>query len=253
MKENAKRAEGIKIRAYEPRDLEQLTKIYKSAFTEQPWNEFMKCMRCGTNYGKEEVREASTWDSCYTITSRYEEPSTKDKRCKGCGIDLSAITLTIGGPYISKTNQNFVEFWSALDIKEDLQFAESQPSPIILIAEEKGTLVGFTWGYSLPLSKFPFLSDGVGKNTAYMDEIAVSPEFRKRGIATQLGKEFLDSSYEVGFSDVILRTDERNKASMNLFSSLGFAPVTNSGRAVYDPKFPNRVYLKKELAENLRA
>ena len=125
-----------------------------------------------------------------------------------------------------------------------MKYAQQQANPIILVAETED-LVGFAWGYNLQIKKFPFL-DGLVENVTYMDEIAVISDVRTKGIGTLLGNEFLESAKVVS-SEVVLRTDERNTASMALFKKLGFEPVRKQETIIYDPEFPSRIYLRREL------
>ncbi|MCL4365041.1 MAG: GNAT family N-acetyltransferase [Candidatus Marsarchaeota archaeon] len=233
-----------KIRKYEERDFVRIAEVYKSAFAEQPWNEFMKCKRCEVNYGKDEVRRGYGYSS---IGARleYVEPKTENRECKKCGVSLSArVRQTQGGAYVL-TNKDFTEFWSESDVKKDLSFAEAQSNPIILVAESQGILVGFTWGYSIPLAEFPFLAAKVGEGSVYMDEIAVDPSFRRSGIGKQLCHSFVESASSLaGAGLVVLRTDENNAASMSMFRSLEFESL-----GVYDPKFESRLYLKREIRD----
>lgn len=204
-----------KIRKFKESDLESLIGVYKSAFAEPPWNEFMKCTNCGVEYGLKEV----------------EELVLNGNKCKRCGI--YPVTLR--------------EYWTREDIIEDLEFCKKQQSPIILVAENDDGLIGYTWGYKLPFEKFPFLEGLVPEKSSYMDEIAVKADKRLRGIGTMLGKSYLEEALNQGMDAVTLRTDERNVASMALFRKLGSGPVTNEGSAVYDPEYKNRIYLIKYL------
>lgn len=166
----------------------------------------MKCSSCGINYGiKEPIGLA----------------------CKGCEEKL-----------------NLVEFWDPEEIKEDLDFAFSQPFNLVLVADRRGSLLGFTWGYKLALDKFPFLSGSVCENANYMDEIAVRGNERGKGIGTFLGRKYFEESRKNGVREVVLRTDETNSASMNLFQKLGFIDLK-----VRDPEFERRIYLAKDLGE----
>ena len=201
------------IRPYQESDFKELVEVYQSAFAEPPWNEFMKCVSCEVEYSKEEAE-------------------TPKETCKKCG-ELLKLT-----PY-----------WSAKNIRDDLEFALSQPNQIVLVAKNKNGSTGFTWGYKLPFEKFPFLEGKVSEQSVYMDEIAVKGNKRQKGVGTALGREFLVKANEEGILEAILRTDERNSASMALFRKLGFSsiPDTSERGKVYDPKFPNRIYLRKAL------
>lgn len=130
------------------------------------------------------------------------------------------------------------ETWSAEDIKEDLNFALSQVQPIALVAEQNNQFTGFSWGYKLPFEYFPFLAGKVNPHCSYLDEIAVIKTARKQGIGKILGNVYFSQARQMGIDNIVLRTDERNKASMALFDSLGFKLL-----GVRDPKYPNRQYL----------
>ena len=199
------------VRPYTQNDLKQLIGVYQSAFAEKPWDEYRKCVSCGVNYGIEESVEAG-------------------KSCKKCSKPL-----------------NLVEFWSETEIIKDLELALSQRDPIILVGEDKSQLVGFTWGYRLPIEKFPFLKGKVLQNCSYMDEIAVRGNLRKNGLGQALGKAYLERAQSQNMDQVVLRTDERNEASMALFKKLGFWGFKQP--RLYDPQYPNRLYLAKFLGE----
>jgi len=133
------------------------------------------------------------------------------------------------------------ESWDADEVGQDLDYALSQESPIVLVAKNS-ELVGFTWGYRLKLENFNWLTGRVSDNTAYMDEIAVKTGSRLKGVGTLLGNRFLDLAAKQGLSEVVLRTDERNDASMALFRKLGFRQL-----GVRDPRYPERIYLGREV------
>lgn len=182
-----------------------MVKVYKSAFAEPPWDEFTKCAMCGVNYG-------------------IGETANPPKQCKKCSNPL-----------------RLKEFWSTEEIKSDLEFAFSQNAAIVLIAE-LDEIVGFTWGYQIPLNKFPFLNGLVNQEANYMDEIAVNGNMRKRGIGKLLGQTYIERIRVANTPEIILRTDERNSSSMALFQSLGFENMH-----ILDPDYDYRVYLRREL------
>jgi len=135
------------------------------------------------------------------------------------------------------------ETWTSEQITEDLELALSQRDPLVLVAEERNQLVGFTWGYRLPLDKFPFLEGKIMPNCSYMDEIAVRADMRKKGIGKTMGRTYLEKATSQNMDEVVLRTDERNKASMALFEKLRFEGFKQP--RLYDPQYPNRIYLAK--------
>jgi GNAT superfamily N-acetyltransferase len=202
------------VRSYIERDLDQLIQVYKSAFAEPPWNEYMKCVSCSVEYGRQEL-------------------NTRQEDCKKCNQPL-----------------NLVEFWSDAEIVEDLGFALAQPDPIVLVAENSDGLAGMTWGYRIPFEKFPFLQGKVPAESSYMDEIAVRGDKRLKGVGTLLGRAYIEAVRQQGLSEIVLRTDERNASSMSLFGKLGLSGIADSESSrgkVYDPQFPNRIYLRREV------
>ncbi len=151
------------------------------------------------------------------------------------------------------------ESWSTEAILGDLEMAQSQSNFIMVVAKVEGSVVGFAWGYDVPMEKFPFLNAAVPSilNCSYMDEIAVDSAFRNKGVGRKLvdGYAQLVSSkpgYEARKAlridevalGVVLRTDVNNVASMKLFCREGFAPVKDAeGCEMMDPEYPTRIYL----------
>lgn len=135
------------------------------------------------------------------------------------------------------------ETWSDEDVEKDLRFALSQSQPIVLVAMDNETLVGTSWGYKLPLEKFPFLRGRVNPSCSYMDEMAVNAQIRQQGIGKMLGNAYFTEARQQKIPEIVLRTDERNNASMALFRSLGFNLL-----GVRDPQYNNRQYLSRLLS-----
>ncbi len=94
----------------------------------------------------------------------------------------------------------------------------------------------------LPLEKFPFLENVVIPRTNYIDELAVDPTSRKQGIGSFLGKAYIEEAAKLNILRIILRTDLRNNAAMNLYLKLGFTDTK-----ILDPEYKNRTYLIKSL------
>ena len=139
------------------------------------------------------------------------------------------------------------ETWSDKEIIFDLEFALSQKNPIVLVANIDKNILGFTWGYDLPIEKFPFLEGKISRKTNYMDEIAVTGNSRLKGIGKLLGQNYLEYLKKQGSNECVLRTDERNLASMTLFKRLCFVPVLDNNKPIYDPEYKSRIYLKNKL------
>jgi GNAT superfamily N-acetyltransferase len=176
----------------------------------------MKCTSCEVNYGREEAEKIKT---------------SKKPNCKKCDTELELI-----------------EFWTSEDIIQDLEFALDQQNPVVLVAEADIGIVGFTWGYKLPLEQFEFLKPVVNGQTNYMDEMAVRNDSRVKGIGTLLGLKYIQEISEQGLTEVALRTDVRNAASMTLFQKLGFKPMRlESQLPIYDPACVERIYLRRPV------
>ena len=205
---------GVAVRPYGERDLDQLIQVYKSAFAEPPWNEYMKCVSCGVEYGRREL-------------------DTRKEDCKKCNQPL-----------------NLVEFWSDAEIVGDLEFALVQPDSVVLVAENSDGIAGMTWGYKISFEKFPFLLGKISTESSYMDEIAVRGDNRLKGVGMLLGRAYIKAVRQQGLSEIVLRTDERNISSMSLFGKLGFSGIADSESSrgkVYDSQFPNRIYLRRRV------
>lgn len=81
----------------------------------------------------------------------------------------------------------------------------------------------------------------------YVDEVATSPDYRNRGIATLLETVLLSEARKAGFSWAVLRTDERNKAAVNVYEKLGFKQINGREGSIKDPEFSNRIYMARQL------
>lgn len=241
------------VRPVKEADKPQIGQVYVEAFAEKEWNEFYKCAKCNTNYGKSEISLLETErDGC----------SGGDNPIKG-----NCITLAANPPYCSRcevylgpedlgrgnlrTSPNLVPYWTVEAAIADLEAGLSREKPIALVAEQDNEIVGFTWGYKLPFSDFEFLSDKVLPKSSYMDEIAVKPGLWRKGIGSALCGRYVDEAEKQGMDQIVLRTLERFKAPMALYEKFGFEPVLNKeGNKVYEPKPPSgRIYLQKEIGK----
>ena len=86
----------------------------------------------------------------------------------------------------------------------------------VLVAEEDGKIVGWT-GWTVkhdPIKKEQY---------AYLVEVMVHPEFRKKGIATKLVMEAEKSAREIGSDHIYCYILEENNASKALFEKLGYS------------------------------
>ena len=93
----------------------------------------------------------------------------------------------------------------------------ADPNVIILVADDHGDVVGYTYatieGYDYMALRGP---------AAVIQDIIVDPQFRGRGIGRQLLTATLESLRTGGSSQVVLSTAERNEPAQRLFASAGF-------------------------------
>ncbi len=218
----SKAKNGFYIRDYREKDFAGLYEVYRSAFSEEPWNEYKKCTSCKVNYG-------------------IKESDNPAEDCKKCGKPLK-----------------LENYWTERDVNEDISYAKSKEWNSILVADSSTGILGFTWAYNIDIEKdMNFLKEAQNidssKRIIYVDEVATSAKSRGKGVATELEKKLFSTAENAGFEYVILRTDERNTAAMNLYMKLGFERLTcgvsktNGNRYAYDPEFNSRVYLVKRL------
>ncbi len=230
-------------------DLNQIVDIYISAFANPDWNEFLKCAKCGTNYGRSEIKTGAGFDErCGSIKEiKYAYPKAS-LVCKGndCGVYLGPSDPS---PRRSpRTSTYLVPYWTKEDVVADLNFAKSQKDTIVLVAEENDKIVGFIWGYKIPFEKFGFLSGLVNENSSYVDEVAVKPDKWRKGVGSALCLDYLKAAKAQEMEEVTLRTLESFKASMGLFRKNGFGPVlSEQNNKVYDPTYPDRIYLRRKI------
>jgi ribosomal protein S18 acetylase RimI-like enzyme len=255
------------IRNYQTQDQDSVIQLYKEVFAEPPWNEYRKCKRCGINYSIDEIGTSKWYDEgCGLVREKEYEfliPSRNTTKkcescgsdlekvvCKKCGIDMKVRTSRYWAGTRYYTNENLVEYWSYDDVLKDIEYCQKQKNPIFLVAEiepktsEKieswsGRIVGFTWGYELPIQKFPFLSKLVDKKSIYIDELAVKKEYRRKGIGKALTNSLIEDAKNLLYESVVLRTNINSIAYL-FYLALGFTDM-----GIRDPKYSERTYMKK--------
>jgi ribosomal protein S18 acetylase RimI-like enzyme len=216
---------GFYVRDYEEKDFAGIYNVYKPAFSEEPWNEYKKCSSCKVNYG-------------------IKESNNSAENCKKCGKPL-----------------RLEDYWTEKDVNEDINYAKSKEWNSILVADSGGEILGFTWAYNISIEKDMNFLKGAqnidsSKKIIYVDEVATAANSRGKGVATELEKKLFSKAENAGFGYVILRTDEKNTAAINLYKKLGFERLlygvseNNGSKYAYDPEFNSRVYLVKKLLPN---
>lgn len=97
-----------------------------------------------------------------------------------------------------------------------------------------------------------------GQRTWLVANVAVHPDFRRRGLAHQLMTATLDHIRARGGSRVILQVDDDNLGALELYHRLGFVPVTTRhtwhrpARAVVPAHEPARVDIRPQAADEWR-
>lgn len=108
--------------------------------------------------------------------------------------------------YINKGSDSFEE---VLD----------DPSCFVYVAEEKGKLVGFVTFSVRRVIRYP-------KPIAEIDELFVSPGYRRKGLGNKLVEVVLDKVSELGCYRVFIETHYKHKGAHKLYESMEF---TNYG------------------------
>ena len=98
--------------------------------------------------------------------------------------------------------------WSAEMIRSELE----NPSCLYLAALEGDTLLGYIGVQTV-------LDEG------YINNVAVRPEYRRRGIASALISLLIEQAREIGLAFLTLEVRASNDAARALYEKLGFSPV----------------------------
>lgn len=96
--------------------------------------------------------------------------------------------------------------WSEKMLREELG------GGIFLVAEQDGEVQGYVGCQTV-------LDEG------YITNVAVSPDFRRRGVARRLIAELIARAKEKGLAFVTLEVRESNAPAITLYAGAGFAPV----------------------------
>ena len=96
--------------------------------------------------------------------------------------------------------------WSEKMLREELG------KGIFLVAEQDGEVQGYVGCQTV-------LDEG------YITNVAVSPDFRRRGAARRLIAELIARAKEKGLAFVTLEVRESNAPAIALYTGAGFAPV----------------------------
>lgn len=129
-------------------------------------------------------------------------------------------------------NECFLEPYSTEDLHYEF---EKNPVNKIIVAESDGKVVGF----------IDFL---ITFNSSTIMQVAVTKEFRKSGIATQLLSE-MEKSFPKNIDDIVetvtLEVRESNEAAKNLYLKNGYKIVVIKEHYYKDGE--NAIYMLKRL------
>lgn len=99
--------------------------------------------------------------------------------------------------------------WTADMIRSDLE----NPNCLYLAAVDGDTLVGYI-GVQMVLH-----------DEGYINNVAVRPEYRRRGIASALISLLIEQGREIGLAFLTLEVRESNAPAIAIYEKLGFSPV----------------------------
>jgi ribosomal-protein-alanine N-acetyltransferase len=83
---------------------------------------------------------------------------------------------------------------------------------VFLVASIQGTVIAYALAYHTAIR-------------AEIDSIAVTPRYRRQGIAATLLKRVLNSLRSLGLPAVFLNVRLENESAIRLYRELGFAPI----------------------------
>jgi len=94
------------------------------------------------------------------------------------------------------------------------------PKAIVLVADDHGDVIGYAYatdeGYDYMTLRGP---------AGVLQDIFVSPEFRRRGVGEKLLTAAIESLRGRGVTQIVLSTAERNAEAQRLFERAGFRPT----------------------------
>ena len=99
------------------------------------------------------------------------------------------------------------------EIKKEFKEFFNSPKRFLLFAKDGNTIVGFLIGTLITY---------IFRKTGYIDDIFVKREFRKKGIASLLIKNFIQITEKKGARKFRLGVNPKNKNAIKLYKKLGF-------------------------------
>ena len=129
--------------------------------------------------------------------------------------------------------QCFSDPWSEDSLREELK----QPFSVFLVAESDGEVAGYAGAQHLG-------------DCAYICNVAVSPAFRRKGIALRLVREHIRRAAEAGMSEITLEVRTSNQPARELYEKCGFEQIGARPGFYSDPKENAEIYTKNLLKKH---
>ena len=209
---------------------------------------------------------------CY-IEIWKDEPWNEDRKCPKCPEGKNNFGRNFKNTFCPIDGSKLVPYWTIDGVISDLEKELNKRDSICLVAEtigkqiyrdfgatirfkksgikkiDKGTIIGFTWGYGINredvfrLTRSIEFTDSINnRRIAYIDEIGVLNDFRRLGIGEELCNSLIYTFNEKNYDLILTRTNPKAEAAISLFKKLGFK---NTG--IKDPIYSERVYLLKNF------
>jgi ribosomal protein S18 acetylase RimI-like enzyme len=191
----------------------QLVECYRDVFADSPWNEWLKCPKCQKYFGRN--------DSGFLASQKFQH----------CNVPL-------------------IDYWSRDQVVSDLYYEITEQTSCWLAMDEQ-KVIGFCWGYSIPLADLEIkldisFGDNLKKDTlvAYQDEAGVLSSYRGHKIAKAMVAHRLDDFIAQGLDIGIVRTRQYPEPSITFLwytEKLGYKILARY------PGDDGRVILGREL------
>ncbi len=198
----------IKYSPFEDQSLTpRLVQCYRDVFAGKPWNEWLRCPKCGKSWGIDAKD--------FLLSGNF----------KHCGISL-------------------IDFRTEDEIIFEIQ-REITADASCRLAIDQNKVIGFCWGFPIMLESMQGklgqtldTPNNIDQTTriAYQSELGILPEYRHQGIAKKLVKQrlldFLDQELEYG----LVRVKQTPKPSVTYlwYTKLGYSIVGHhsNGRVI---------------------
>ncbi len=126
----------------------------------------------------------------------------------------------------------FSDPWSLESMRYEL---EKNPAAIYIVAEDEGRIAGYAGLW--------WITD-----EGHITNVAVRPEYRGRGIASEIIRTLLEFTEEEGIRDFTLEVRESNIPARNLYEKYGFT-VEGVRKGYYRDNKENALIMWRRAAE----